>query len=117
MIITKYFEFESAHHLPNYEGKCHNLHGHSYKLEVSVEGPVDEQTGMVLDFGILSDVVKIKIIDRLDHNLLNSVLEVPTAENLIKWMHDELVDSLPQGITIKKIKLYETSKSSAEENY
>ena len=98
MEIYREFAFEAAHRLPNVpEGhKCARLHGHSYKLTVHIDGPVEENTGWVMDFGDLKQVAK-PLIDQLDHYYLNEVagLENPTSEVLAKWVWDRLAGSLP----------------------
>ncbi len=70
MIISKSFTFEASHILPLHPGKCSRLHGHSWKLKVSVESLIDPASGMVCDFYILSDLVKSLVVDRLDHTHL-----------------------------------------------
>ena len=98
MEIYREFTFEAAHRLPNVpEGhKCARLHGHSYKVTVHIDGPVEQDTGWVMDFGDLKRTVK-PLIDQLDHYYLNEVpgLENPTSEVLAKWVWDRLADSLP----------------------
>lgn len=89
MEITKIFTFDSAHYLTDYHGKCEKLHGHTYKLEITIEGPV-QKNGMVLDFGILKSLVQAHILDHLDHKLLNDVVENPSAEHLVIWMWKQL---------------------------
>jgi 6-pyruvoyltetrahydropterin/6-carboxytetrahydropterin synthase len=89
MQITKIFHFEAAHHLTDYHGKCERVHGHSYKLEITVEGPV-QKNGMVIDFVILKNIVKKKVIEKLDHHDLNEILENPSSENLVQWIWDQL---------------------------
>lgn len=106
MIVTKEFEFESAHKLENYSGACANLHGHSYKLHVSVGGDVDSN-GFVLDFKVLKDIVKEKVISKLDHKYLNNIFEQSTAENMVIWIWNELKGDL----NLCEIKLWETSTS------
>lgn len=91
MLVTKEFEFDAAHFLPNYYGKCERMHGHTYKLQVTIEGKVG-QNGLVMDFVILKKMVKEKVLDRLDHYLLNDLLEIPSAENVALWIWDQLVD-------------------------
>jgi 6-pyruvoyltetrahydropterin/6-carboxytetrahydropterin synthase len=87
-LITKIFRFEKAHNLPGHQGKCAHLHGHSYRLEVTLRGPikdVPEQSdhGMVMDFEGLSRIVRASIIERLDHSMLNESTGIHTpAENL-----------------------------------
>jgi 6-pyruvoyltetrahydropterin/6-carboxytetrahydropterin synthase len=111
VIIAKTFYFDSAHKLPNYEGKCRFLHGHRFRLDVVVEGHVNPLTGMVMDFSYLKEVVNSRIIQLLDHCLLNEILENPTAENLLFWIADDLKNLLPD---LKRLRLYETPDSYAE---
>lgn len=116
--ITKKFEFEAAHRLPDHLGKCKNFHGHSYKLEVTVSSNKLNSQGMVMDFGDLKSIVKKHVLDRLDHSNLNDFFEVPTAENMIKWIHlklDVFITEETKGkIILEKVRLYETSNSYAE---
>lgn len=107
MQVTKKFTFDSAHKLLNYKGKCKNLHGHTYMLNVTVSGDIDKKSGMVIDFVDLKRIVNKKIIDILDHNMLNEVIEQPTAENLAVWIWDQLKDEF----NICKIELWETPDS------
>jgi 6-pyruvoyltetrahydropterin/6-carboxytetrahydropterin synthase len=109
MIISKEFVFDSAHKLDWHRGKCKNLHGHTYKLQVSVKGNLSEQ-GIVIDFADLDKIVKEKVIEILDHRLLNEIIPNPTAENLSIWIWDKLKDNL-KGLC--EIKLWETPKSFA----
>lgn len=91
MLVTKIFSFDAAHNLTNYYGKCERLHGHTYKLEVTLEGDV-QSNGMVIDFVVLKRIVKKHVLDRLDHQYLNDVLENPSAERVIAWIWDQLRD-------------------------
>ncbi len=91
MKVTKEFRFDSAHFLPNYYGKCERMHGHTYKLQVTVEGPVGEN-GLVIDFVILKKIVKKNVLKKLDHHLLNDIVEIPSAENMTLWIWEQLVD-------------------------
>ncbi|MCX7821047.1 MAG: 6-carboxytetrahydropterin synthase QueD [Brevinematales bacterium] len=90
MYISKEFKFDSAHQLVEYNGKCENLHGHTYKLRVTLKGEVDEKSGMIIDFTILKKIVNENIIERLDHTYLNNIVKQPTAENIVRWIWDEL---------------------------
>ena len=90
-MITKIFTFDSAHKLTNYYGKCERLHGHTYRLEVTVEGPVHDN-GMVVDFVLLKRIVKRRVLDKLDHHYLNDVVENPSSERLAEWIWGELCD-------------------------
>jgi 6-pyruvoyltetrahydropterin/6-carboxytetrahydropterin synthase len=102
MMLGKVFYFDSAHYLPDYCGKCENLHGHTYRLEVVIEDGVKED-GMVLDFTILKGIVVEEVIDKLDHMGLNDILKNPTAENIVEWIWARLEKRLP----LKSIKLWE----------
>lgn len=98
MEIFREFTFEAAHRLPQVpaDHKCFRLHGHSYRLEVHVQGKVDPTAGWVMDFADIKAVVK-PMIDQLDHYYLNEVpgLENPTSENLARWTWDRLTGALP----------------------
>lgn len=109
--IRKVFEFEAAHLLINHPGKCKYLHGHSYKLAVTVTGNIDEESGMVMDFGTLKRVVNTEIIEEFDHKFLNDQFtELPTAENMVYLIWDKLEKA---GLNLSKIELWETSGSCA----
>jgi len=108
------FRFEAAHKLPRVpEGhKCARLHGHSFKVEVAVAGPVDPKTGWLIDFGVLHDLWA-PIQDRLDHRYLNEIpgLENPTSEVLARWIWDALAPSLP---ALAQVTLFETCEARCE---
>jgi len=108
MFLSKDFTFDSAHFLTKYHGKCENLHGHTYKLRVTVEGPVGEE-GMVMDFKELKAVVKERVIDRYDHQNLNDFFENPSAEWMAKKIWEDLVGALP--VKLFEISLWETADS------
>ncbi len=91
MFLSKDFSFDAAHQLTRYHGKCERLHGHTYKLRVTVEGEVQEN-GLVLDFVILKKLVKERVIDRYDHQNLNDFFENPTAELVCRSIWESLVD-------------------------
>ena len=135
--ITKQFKMEMAHALHGYDGLCKNIHGHSYRLWVTLRGPVlDEhghkKDGMVLDFGLLKRLVKPNIIDKYDHSLvLNantphanidfSAFEKvyllpyqPTSENLVNDFVSIIKNQLPENIDLYKVVLSETANSFAE---
>ena len=137
--VTKFYDFEMAHALWNYDGICKNIHGHSYKLFVTVMGepinnPNDPKNGMVIDFGDLKRIVKNNIVDQLDHSMVinkmaphSKLLELnemyerhfvfdfqPTCENLVIWIVNEIKPMLPKSIILKNVKLYETASSYAE---
>jgi len=116
--VTKTFEFEAAHFLPGYDGKCSQMHGHSYKLEVEVAGaPVAEvltpYDSMVIDFGTLRDIVQVRVIDRVDHMELNDIfMAPPTAETMVDWIQSQLVAVFKHHL--RRVRLWETSTSYAE---
>jgi 6-pyruvoyltetrahydropterin/6-carboxytetrahydropterin synthase len=101
--LCKQYRFEAAHSLPKVpEGhKCFRLHGHSYRVEISVTGGVDEQTGWLLDFYDLDQLVH-PLIGALDHTTLNDIegLSNPTCEKLCRWLWQRLEGGLPQLSTI-----------------
>jgi len=96
--LTKRYHFEAAHALTDApEGhRCRNLHGHTYEIEVSLEGPVDPERGWLVDYGDITAAVK-PVIKILDHQLLNEVegLSQPTSENLCAWLWKRLAPALP----------------------
>jgi 6-pyruvoyltetrahydropterin/6-carboxytetrahydropterin synthase len=110
MLITKKFTFDSAHKLNDYQGKCKNLHGHTYTLNITVEGEIDQATGMVIDFYKLNEIVKSKVVNLLDHTYLNDIIKQPTAENISVWAWGQLKND----INIYKIELWETPNSFVE---
>jgi 6-pyruvoyltetrahydropterin/6-carboxytetrahydropterin synthase len=109
VILSKRFRFEAAHRLPRYQGPCFHLHGHSYELHVTLEMPVDPESGMTLDFFHLEEIVRDRVLARLDHKNINDTLENPTAENIAIWIWNELKPAFPAMI---EIKLHETPDSS-----
>ena len=119
--VTKLFEFEACHHLPHYDGACHNIHGHSYKLEVTVSGQVsknenDPKCGMIIDFKDIKAIVKSVAVDKYDHSNLNEFFPNPTAEIMVKQIAVDIMSKLPQGVYLMSCKLWETSTSYAEWN-
>jgi 6-pyruvoyltetrahydropterin/6-carboxytetrahydropterin synthase len=113
MRVRKQFAFESAHVLPNHPGKCSRLHGHSYRLDVAVDGSVQASgpaAGMVIDFDAIGDVVQREIIARLDHTSLNDILENPTSELIALWIWRHLEPTLPG---LAEVVLWETATACA----
>ena len=108
--VTRCFTFEAAHQLPWHPGKCKNLHGHGYRLEVTVEGPVGDD-GMVLDFADVESVVAREVIDRYDHTYLNDFFENPTAELIA---HDVWKRLEAAALDVSCIRLWETADSMVE---
>ncbi|MDR1583720.1 MAG: 6-carboxytetrahydropterin synthase [Prevotellaceae bacterium] len=135
--LTRRFDFEAAHSLTGYDGACKYIHGHSYVLYVSVTGipskdKSDPKQGMVMDFGILKQIVKENIIDRFDHCLMlrndsplsheikNEYKKVelfdfqPTCENILLYFVEILRSKLPCTVSLYGLKLSETNSSFAE---
>jgi len=138
--ITKHFNFEAAHALYGYDGKCKNIHGHSYQLFVTVVGkPLSDtahvKLGMVMDFGDLKTIVKKEIIHVFDHatvlnnlsphktlaktlsDLAHKIVLVdyqPTSENMLIDFANRLKLNLPKQVELHSLKLYETADSFAE---
>ena len=104
--LSRSFSFEASHELTWYNGKCKNLHGHSYKLLVTIEGPLNEN-GILIDFHELKTIVKEEVIEKLDHVYLNDIITNPTAENTIIWIWKKLINKIP----LKELTLWETEKS------
>ena len=138
--LTKIFHFDTGHALAGYDGKCRNVHGHSYRLEVTVIGtPIDDMNhvkfGMVIDFGDLKEIVKKYVIDDYDHALVlnknthykeigeflekggHHILMVdfqPTGEMMIQDMAQRIMKHLPERVQLHHLRLYETGTSYAE---
>lgn len=138
--LTKEFSFESAHALEGYDGLCSQIHGHSYRMFVTIIGtPIDDpqspKYGMVMDFGDLKRIVNRCVVDRLDHSFMikrssanrelieslskfYSRIEVvdyqPTCENMVSRFAAQISSQLPESVELFGIKLYETAKSYAE---
>ncbi|HSJ67192.1 MAG TPA: 6-carboxytetrahydropterin synthase QueD [Anditalea sp.] len=130
--ITKIFHFESAHRISDYDGACQQLHGHSYKLEVSISGNEIGRGDMLLDFKFLKSLVNSLVIETWDHALLLKdnganrkdfsgltdkicwMKTEPTAERMVLWIADKLSSNLPNELILSRLKLYETESSYAE---
>ena len=123
--VVKTFLFDAAHMLPNYDGLCKNIHGHTYKLEIGVSGSINLHSGMVVDFAQLKQLVQDSICKYLDHTYLNEVDQVdfprhmPTAENMVAWIHAILqaqveIQTEPRNRHLQFIRLWETPTSYAE---
>jgi len=137
--VSKEFHFEMAHALWNYDGLCRHIHGHSYKLIITIIGePIedgnDQKLGMVLDFADLKAIVKEPVVDYFDHSLVinrgaenylpdepNEMYDKvhlmdfqPTCENLVLYIAEKVQARLSPGIGLYSVKLYETATSYAE---
>lgn len=138
--VTKEFSFEMSHALEAYDGPCRNIHGHSYRLFVTVIGqPVNDdanpENGMVIDFGKLKKIVNKVIIDRYDHafvirhtednfgvmihvkkhfDKVETVDYQPTCENMVSRFAEDIMKELPENVALYSLKLHETATSYAE---
>lgn len=138
--LTKEFSFEAAHALEGYKGACRHIHGHSYRLFVTVVGePICDSSessfGMVLDFGDLKRIVNEQVVSRLDHAMVmrhsvhsSQVVEAigshytniiltdyqPTCENMLVDFATRISGQLPDGVALHSLKLHETATSFAE---
>jgi len=111
MILIKEFEFDSAHFLAEYHGKCEALHGHTYRLVVKLEGEPNKE-GMIMDFIEFKNIVKSKVLDILDHSCLNDLLPQPSAENLAIWVWENLKDILKrENCCLFEVEIWETRTS------
>lgn len=108
------FRFEAAHRLPKVPAghKCARLHGHSFKVEIVVEGPVDPETGWFIDFDELHEIWQ-PLHDALDHHYLNEIpgLENPTSEHIARWIWQKLKPLLP---SLTRVILFETCEARCE---
>ena len=111
MILIKEFEFDAAHNLTRYHGKCEKLHGHTYKLVVKLKGTRDHED-MVFDFVQLKNIVKAEIIDKFDHAYLNDIIENPTAENIAVYVWDKLAPLVKRdNAELYEVEVWETKTS------
>ena len=141
--LTKEFTFEAAHMLEGYDGLCREIHGHSYKLFVTVKGEPESDSsspklGMVMDFGDLKRIVNEQIVGRLDHSfMMRNTLAAedilnqlsyrfakivltdyqPTCENMLSDFAERLLGALPENIELCSLRLHETASSYASDNF
>lgn len=123
VLVSKEFTFDAAHHLHCYEGKCKNLHGHTYKVVFGISG-IPGETGITVDFGDVKEIWKNQIEGHLDHQYLNETLPAmnTTAENMVVWIYEQMEAALQsepyqsqiEGGRTEFVRLYETPTSYAE---
>ncbi|AZJ24265.1 6-carboxytetrahydropterin synthase QueD [Bacillus wiedmannii] len=123
VMVSKEFTFDAAHHLHCYEGKCKNLHGHTYKVVFGISGYVND-IGIAIDFGDIKEIWKNEIEIYLDHRYLNETLPVmnTTAENMVVWIYEKMAEALTKGYRAEEykgarvefVRLFETPTSYAE---
>ena len=138
--LTKEFSFEAAHSLEGYDGACREIHGHSYRLFVTIKGEpsqdeCDPKHGMVMDFGLLKRIVGEQIISQFDHafvvrrteqgerlhdmldGIYSNIIMVdyqPTCENMLSDFAERLLATLPDEVELYSLRLHETASSYAE---
>lgn len=108
--------FSAAHHLRDYDGPCARMHGHNYRVEISVAGPQPLQNGMLLDFGELKAICD-EVLDALDHQCLNDLESFQkdnvTAENLAAYIYHAVAEKMPfAGVKMTRVRLWESDNSS-----
>lgn len=112
--LVKEFRFEAAHRLPKVPPghKCARIHGHSFRVEVAIRGPVDPETGWFLDYEVVDNAWR-PLHDRLDHHYLNDIegLENPTSELLAHWLWNQLQPALP---ALERVTVWETCDARCE---
>lgn len=117
--VTVEQTFAAGHALRNYKGKCENVHGHNFKVQVVIEGAQLDGTGLLVDFLDVKDAMR-AVIERLDHQFLNDVPPFdkrnPSAENIAKYFYEEVLSHLkdtPVSIRLREVKVWETDIQSA----
>lgn len=122
ILVSKSFTFDASHHLHCYEGKCKNLHGHTYKVIFGISGHPNE-IGLVMDFSEIKELWKEEIEPYLDHRYLNETLPKmnTSAENMVVWIYEKMQDALNtkdhlirSGVRVEFVRLFETESSYAE---
>ncbi len=108
--VVERFKFEAAHAVI-IDGRPEEIHGHTFWLEVAVEGPL--RNGYVIDFLQLRSIVE-EVIKKLDHRNLNSIFDNPTTENVALWIAEEVEKRLPEGIRLQRIVLWEGGENGVE---
>jgi 6-pyruvoyltetrahydropterin/6-carboxytetrahydropterin synthase len=111
--------FAAGHALRNYKGKCENVHGHNFRVQVIIEGERLDDSGLLVDFIDVKNLMR-GVIDRLDHQFLNEIapfdIKNPSAENIAEYFHDQMAGGLtgtPVPIRIREVKVWETDIQSA----
>ncbi len=137
--ITKTIEWEMGHRIPNHIGKCKNPHGHHYKLELTLSGPIgsnkgSSSEGMIIDFGDISKLLSAAIYDTLDHSFMicedDKIMSaffkkqenfkavivpfIPTVENISQWCYNQIFPRIPENVVIENLRVYETPNSWAD---
>lgn len=107
-------EFSAAHQMPGYPGACARLHGHNYRVELTVAGEELDERGMLLDFAELKSLCD-RVIAGLDHRNLNDLPafaeQNPSGENLARYLHERIAEELPAPLRVRSVRVYESSGS------
>ncbi len=129
LILTKKFHFCAAHryHQPEWSeernreifGADHRNHGHNYELEVSLTGEVDRKTGFLADLDVVKQTVEERVVAPLDHSTIQEDIawfkdRQPSSENLVVYIWEQLAGSLPTGVRLVRLRLFETPTIYAE---
>ncbi len=116
--VTVEETFAAGHALRNYHGKCENVHGHNYRVRITLEGAELDHAGLLVDFVHLKKVLR-EVIERLDHRFLNEVAPFdelnPSAENMARYFYEEVSRGLESSVPVQvsRVKLWETDTASA----
>lgn len=115
--ISVDYTFAAGHALRNYKGKCENVHGHNYKVRVTIEGAELDSTGLLVDFIDVRDAIR-RLVDRLDHQFLNDLAPFdqlnPSAENIARYFSDTLAPQIKGDVRrVQAVTVWETDTSSA----
>lgn len=97
--------FNAAHFLPRYKGRCENMHGHTYKVEMVVVGEKDKESEFMVDFAVMKKLLE-EVLSKVDHNLLNEIIEYPTAENIALFLREEIEKKLKDSNGNSRVKLH-----------
>jgi 6-pyruvoyltetrahydropterin/6-carboxytetrahydropterin synthase len=103
LLVSREFTFDAAHNLPRYHGKCERLHGHTFKVRVTVKAPLDSWSGMAFDFHDLKRTVEARVVAVLDHSYVNEIVPNPSAEYIAVWIWERLSD-----LPMHEVKVWET---------
>ncbi|MDR3321941.1 MAG: 6-carboxytetrahydropterin synthase QueD [Synergistaceae bacterium] len=112
MLLKKEFTFDAAHNLVRYHGKCERLHGHTYRLSITLKGSPDAE-GMIADFTWVKKIVQDEIISKFDHAYLNDLLEQPSSENVARFVFERLGPLLRgPNYELHEVQVWESPNSS-----
>ena len=117
-LVSVRTEFAAAHQLRGYHGKCENLHGHNWKVEVILKGRTLDKVGMLVDFTEIKAWLRVLIDEQLDHRNLNEIPPFnaalnPSAENIAKFLFDGLAARVREGTAVDRVHVYETDRCCA----